>query len=277
MSLKQNNLDDRTFLLGVGAQKAGTSWLYRYLRAHPEIYMSPIKEMHFFGNRNSDKCWPMPYFRKKLRMRQKLNPEKNLSALTDRIEMKDDISKYIDFFQSRLKEQTVFGEITPLYCALDVTELKYIKSRFPSTKVIFILRNPADRLWSQMRFSGATKTAKDLTKSPNEIYNKPQYLIRSDYSSTIQNLQQVFLPQNIHYEFYETLFCTKAIKRICTFLNVGYVPARFNRMYNISNKVRLSMEHRQILVDLLRDQYEFVFEKFGDRVPESWKVDVQRP
>ena len=33
----------------VGAAKAGTTFLYYYLKQHPEIYMSPVKEPHFFA------------------------------------------------------------------------------------------------------------------------------------------------------------------------------------------------------------------------------------
>ena len=32
----------------IGAQKAGTTSLYEYLRQHPEIYMSPVKEPGYF-------------------------------------------------------------------------------------------------------------------------------------------------------------------------------------------------------------------------------------
>ena len=32
----------------VGAQKAGTTSLHYYLKQHPQIYMSPRKEPHFF-------------------------------------------------------------------------------------------------------------------------------------------------------------------------------------------------------------------------------------
>ncbi|VAW02380.1 hypothetical protein MNBD_ALPHA07-1346 [hydrothermal vent metagenome] len=274
MSIKMNDLDDRTFLLGVGAQKAGTSWLYRYFLTHPEIYMSPIKEMHFFGNKSRAKSWPISAFRRKLRDRLELHPQKNHSALRDRIKMKDDISKYMDFFKSRIREETVFGEITPIYCELDINELSYIKSKFPSTKVIFILRNPADRLWSQMRFNGDFKNAADVSKLPEIIHKKPSYLSRSNYSATIQNLQQIFIPENVHYEFYENLFCTDGITKMCSFLSVGFHPAKFDAMYNVSAKAPLSFEQRQIFVTFLREQYEFVIDKFGDRVPESWKVDV---
>lgn len=36
--------------LVIGAQKSGTTSLYRYLSAHPEIYMPPGKELAFFSD-----------------------------------------------------------------------------------------------------------------------------------------------------------------------------------------------------------------------------------
>ena len=38
----------------VGAQKAGTTSLYHYLDQHPQIYMSPRKEPHFFEGMHSE-------------------------------------------------------------------------------------------------------------------------------------------------------------------------------------------------------------------------------
>ncbi len=34
--------------IGIGAPKSGTTWLYRCLREHPDIFMSPVKETRFF-------------------------------------------------------------------------------------------------------------------------------------------------------------------------------------------------------------------------------------
>jgi hypothetical protein len=39
-------LAGKSLILGIGAQKAGTSWLYEFLRAHPLVYMPGIKELH---------------------------------------------------------------------------------------------------------------------------------------------------------------------------------------------------------------------------------------
>jgi len=37
----------KTIALCIGAQKAGTTWLSRNMRYHPEIYIPPWKEVHF--------------------------------------------------------------------------------------------------------------------------------------------------------------------------------------------------------------------------------------
>ena len=34
--------------IGIGAQRAGTTWAYNCLAQHPEVYMSEKKELHFF-------------------------------------------------------------------------------------------------------------------------------------------------------------------------------------------------------------------------------------
>src|SRR5271154_1831472 len=35
--------------LGIGVQKAGTTWLDRALRNHPQIWLPPFKELHYFN------------------------------------------------------------------------------------------------------------------------------------------------------------------------------------------------------------------------------------
>ena len=34
--------------IGIGVQKAGTTWLSSILKEHPEIYIHPRKELHYF-------------------------------------------------------------------------------------------------------------------------------------------------------------------------------------------------------------------------------------
>src|SRR5438874_12032199 len=36
----------------IGAQKGGTGWLYDQLRSHPDFWMPPMKEIHYFDRLN---------------------------------------------------------------------------------------------------------------------------------------------------------------------------------------------------------------------------------
>ena len=38
----------RPDFLCVGAQKGGTTWLYQQLDSHPDFWMPPVKELHYF-------------------------------------------------------------------------------------------------------------------------------------------------------------------------------------------------------------------------------------
>jgi hypothetical protein len=34
--------------IGLGAMRAGSTWLFELLYRHPQIWMAPIKELHYF-------------------------------------------------------------------------------------------------------------------------------------------------------------------------------------------------------------------------------------
>jgi len=273
-------LKHRRFLLGVGAHKSGTTWLYYYLDNHPEVYMSPVKEMHFFGNSDTKEGWPINAFRKKLAERRKRarasgkSNEGQFAALRARIRMKGDLSAYRRFFRKRVKDQPVFGEITPAYSALPLPELRLIRRQFPNARIIFLMRNPVDRLWSHMRFSEEFDTIEDLEERIDTILQRRIYSERSNYKRTIQNLRQVFEPEQLHFAFYEDLFTDAAVASLCQFLEISNMPANFERKLNVSIKLPLSPLIRPKAVAALREQYDFVQDQFGELLPENWLKDM---
>ncbi len=49
--------------LGIGPGKSGTTWLYRLLRAHPEVWMSPTKETLYFSDQfHRGRDWYLSFF-----------------------------------------------------------------------------------------------------------------------------------------------------------------------------------------------------------------------
>lgn len=114
-----------TFLV-IGAAKAGTTALYDYLRQHPQVYMSPIKEPFFFAFEGQRLAFRGP------------NEGAN-RAITS-------LEAYEALFQPRAGE-TALGEASALY--LPVPEAPHgIRRHVPGAKLIAILRDPVDRAYS---------------------------------------------------------------------------------------------------------------------------------
>ena len=53
-------------------------------------------------------------------------------------------------------------EATPDYSMLDATGFQAMKNTHPDTRLIFLLRNPADRYWSSMKFNRTHNPAFDI-------------------------------------------------------------------------------------------------------------------
>ncbi len=123
---EQKNIRQMPNFLIIGAAKSGTSALYRYLRQHPEIYMSPIKEPHFFGYEGTPPHAQGP-------------GDFVNTAITE-------IETYSNLFNKVTTEKAV-GEASPTYIHLPKA-VDRIHYHIPDVKLIAILRQPADRAFS---------------------------------------------------------------------------------------------------------------------------------
>ena len=110
----------------IGAAKSGTSALYRYLKQHPDIFMSPVKEPHFFGYENAPPNAQGP-------------DDFVNNAITD-------IRSYYRLFEGAKTEKAI-GEASPTYIHLP-RAVERIRHHLPNAKLIAILRQPADRAFS---------------------------------------------------------------------------------------------------------------------------------
>jgi hypothetical protein len=107
----------------IGAQKAGTTSLYYYLKQHPQVYMSPVKEPHFFEGMDSK-------YRKRGR---------SLPPVTD-------LGDYQALFEG-VTDEKVIGEASASYLYSPKAPA-LIERSVPHAKLIAVLRNPADRAYS---------------------------------------------------------------------------------------------------------------------------------
>jgi hypothetical protein len=134
--------DARPDFLCVGAQKGGTTWLYQQLDSHPDFWMPPIKELHYF-NELSRVQRAFPPRRTDERDLCFLEGIKRLSA---RPYM--DLENYGRLFEP--KGSLLSGDISPSYSMLSDEVIRRVVRYFPNLKVIFLARDPVERAWSHL-------------------------------------------------------------------------------------------------------------------------------
>ena len=148
--------------LGIGAQRAATTWLHHSLRRHPDLWLPPAKELHYFdwmaaGPSLVDRLTSEN--RLAILWRQRVRGElrsalRRADLARIRREMSYELlpasdSRYLGMFHSAGRR--VAGEITPAYSLLSDSEVKRVAALLPDARVIIMLRNPIGRAWSQVQ------------------------------------------------------------------------------------------------------------------------------
>nr|MDJ0573337.1 sulfotransferase [Pleurocapsa sp. MO_192.B19] len=117
----------------IGTAKAGTSSVYSYLKQHPQIYMSPIKEPRFFApelftEHRGDAS------------------RKGMCRIRERYSVPLSFDDYCTLFQE-VSNEVAIGEASTEYLYIPKTPER-IKQYIPDVKLIAILRNPVERAFS---------------------------------------------------------------------------------------------------------------------------------
>jgi len=152
----------------VGAHKSGTTWLYRQLDFHPDFWMPPIKELHYFDQLSRVQRSAHPHCRdeRDLRFLESLNC---LSA-----KPYVDLQNYGRLFEP--KGSLLSGDISPNYSTLSSKLIRQIIGYFPNLKVIFLARDPVERAWSHLSMEVRSRKIELFDATDIDVVN--QYLLR---------------------------------------------------------------------------------------------------
>lgn len=283
---RYSELDGKTLLICVGAMKCATSWVHYYLGALPGIVVSPLKELHFFsskfpGNALSDMDM-LAIRRLGYHLGQTGDPIANLrnratfQASVDRVQMLYDDDAYFGHFARLCDAETrTICDITPAYSVLGPSGFDYIKafcrSQDVALKLVFIMRDPIDRMWSQLRHMTQTSAEKDYVGQWSDAFTAPRICARADYRGTVEDLDSTFPAADILYLFYEDLFSEASLRKLSTHASADYAPANaVVRRNETTLKADMPEDARAAAHRLLEPQYEFCRKRFGNAVPESW-------
>lgn len=150
--------------LCIGAQKSATTWLYKMLAQHPDVWMSPVKELHFFDRLAANVQRTRGRHRQLGDKQMKLGAEKGLgdewTAYLERVVAFDGVSEdwYREVFSWPVREGAKRGDITPAYLEIPERTVAYARELLGDIKIMVIVRRPLDRELSQLRMWATRKS-----------------------------------------------------------------------------------------------------------------------
>lgn len=241
--LCRSGKEGKVFLLGVGAQKAGTTWLYHYLRTAPGAFLGDTKEWHHWDalhlpeskhfdlrERRAD------YLPEALDLLRKATGRKRKHFFLSR-DFQRNPERYFDYFAAQLDQPGVqlTGDLTPAYAGLPSHVLAQIRDGFAArgiaVKVIFLMRDPVSRCLSAARMYrrlGRSIEGYDArlpeSMALDAFLASPDTALRTRYDRTDRRLRAVFSDAMVYVGLYETMFREDELRRLGDFCNVPFRP-----------------------------------------------------
>lgn len=212
----------------IGAAKAGTSSLGAYLNQHPEIYISPIKEPHFFSADIRKADFRSDYrerasFDVKAYLKRDPLPQIHIAHI-------DEHSQYLELFREVTNENAI-GELSTGYLYSNCAADNLFKFN-PDAKIVMVLRQPVGRAYSHYLMnirdlwdSGSgfiNALERDFASSEKGWGKSHLYIELGLYFQQVSRYLKRFPEHQVKICLYEDLAndSVKFIKELCKFLEV---------------------------------------------------------
>ncbi|MGR8933298.1 MAG: sulfotransferase [Gammaproteobacteria bacterium] len=221
--------------LVIGAQKSATTWLDQNMRRHPQIWLPPEKEIHYFdlppipfifcllAPKRSERHWVLKRLQRAYR-KAKADPQHTSWYRRSYLAPRND-RWYASLFTPAAGQ--IAGEVAPQYAPLHAKKIANIYTLMPKIKIIYLLRNPIERMWSQIamyhseRFGFQGVQTVDEQQIVNFLRN-PKHLLHSQYLANLHRWEKHYARDQLYIGFYEEIRDNPAqlLKSIFRFLGV---------------------------------------------------------
>jgi hypothetical protein len=201
----------------VGAARSGTTSLYEYLGSVPGVYISPIKEPHYFA----------PSISENNRIAKFVTHDKN---------------QYLSLYKD-VKNQPAIGEASASYL-WDVGSHKSIHDVVPNARIIMILRDPVQRAFSHYLMSIRQREEtlpfydameSDYKRSDKGYFVSHLYVDLGLYSEQVRRYLDTFGPDHVKILMFEEFIkdTEAAVNDVLGFLGLEpYVPSNIQAVYD---------------------------------------------
>lgn len=269
-------------LIGAGAMKAGTTWLYKQLDNHPHIRFTPEKEIHYFSYING--------------LGHKLT-HKNRQEKLSRVVANGRNDRLVNWYKNYASPEqlnddwyrSLFdGVPKKAYCAdfsnqyslLPEKALEQIQKVANDVKVIYTLRDPLARLWSHVKFQYKFVGQEDRVDNISvdefkRVIDKPWFWENTCYVANYDRLVSVFGKNNVRLFYLEDFvaFPQGSLWNIEKFLRLKHIEVKADAAGSKVNKTKelaMPAEWEEIAMLKLKPIYEELYSRDLNHPSWTW-------
>jgi hypothetical protein len=235
----------------VGAPKAGTTALWRFLQAHPEVWMSPVKEPNYFAREIRVENFEPGLRRRVEKAQRKFRKYLDAPVLDRRAGgIVTEWEDYLRLFAGAGGRKAA-GEASVCYL-WSSTAAEGIAGKIPQAKIFMLLRDPAERAYSEylqgisngsIRWSFQEQIQRYLRDKSGQMSAHFPFLEFGLYAEQVERYRKRF-ENNVWIGFYDDFRERPAdvFAGVCRFVGVREdVPMDFIRRYNEAEPPRFSV------------------------------------
>jgi len=229
----------------IGAMRAGTTALFEYLRAHPEVYIPDLKELNFFWERwNRGIGWYESHF-------------------------------------AGVKNEKAIGELSPEYTMYPARRgvAERIAKLLPDVRLIYMMRDPIARMRSNYIWRLAAGSEHRPMKEA--FIEDPTYFWMSSYALQIHEYLRFFDRSRLMLVLSEELREKRAetLRDVYGFIGVDQdaMPPNLDSEYNEPRPIMPRTAFRVLGGAIIRTQTFFGKEFVPGRLPPRIRPYISRP
>lgn len=288
--------DRPVFILGLGAEKSGTTWLSAELWRHPQIAFCPAElhvwairylqldvDTHHHIARNR-----LPVVRATIERAPSGGSERALRSAEIEGQatfdaLRRDPGLYASYFRELLDADPglrAVGEKSPSYALLDRDHYREIRGVLEDAgfdvSPVFIMRDPIDRIVSRYRYwLWQTDPTRSLPTTPSLLAYAKRVRNRrlTTYEITIDAAIAAFGEDTCFFGLYEEITRPGGLDPLYMHLGVDPMPADTgNRVFETQVRMDPTPDEITALRGLFASTYDAVMARFGaQRIQEAWR------
>ena len=231
--------------LCIGAQKAGTTWLFRNLFQHPEVYL-PTRFLPHFDTHYFDK----------------------------------EFSRSLKWYASLFREggNKAKGENCPAYGVMQLERIRFVQKILPHIKLILLLRNPIERAWSHALMALVLNTNRRYADVPEQEFyahfRSERSRKRGNYPHILDNWLSTYPREQLQISFFEDLkqrpqeLLKDVFQHIGVTQDVDWEIFPYEKEINKGAGIPMPAKYRTFLKEMYYKTICVLFERYGYPISE---------